>query len=97
MAYFNNKNAQIQQMRRKNRIAEMHTENCINATYNAYMMVACLVLYEKCGFREKRLTTFVNEFYNTVAEYQNGELTYESMKGRLSDYGIEFEPLQVRV
>ena len=96
MKHYDNKNDIIRQMR-KAQHAEKHTENCVNATYNAYMMVACLVLYEKCKFREKRLTTFVNEFYGMVEAYQNGEITYESMKKRLSDYGIEFEPLHVQI
>ena len=94
--HYDNKNELLRQLK-KAQNAEKHTQNCINATYNAYMMIACLVLWEKCNFRENRLTTFVNEFYATVEAFDRGEITYEDMKGRLNDYGIEIEPVQVQL
>lgn len=96
MAYFSNKNAQIQRVRRNNRIADIRTENCINAVYDAYMMFALLALCEKCGFREKRIKTFTEAFTDMVVQYQNGELSQKSIKNKLSEYGIEFEPIQLR-
>ena len=98
MSYFNNKNAYMHQVRRANHIADIRTENCISATYDAYMLFALFTLCEKCGFREKRIKAFYNAFHETVRQYQNGEINQESIKERLLDeYGIEFEKFEVKL
>ena len=98
MSYFNNKNTFMHQVRRANRIADIRTENCISATYDAYMLFALFTLCEQCGFRKKRIKTFVEEFTSTVVQYQNGEINQESIKERLLDeYGIEFEEFKPKV
>lgn len=94
--HYDNKNELLRQLK-KAQNAEKHTQNCINASYNAYMMIACLVLWEKCNLREKRLQTFVDGVYGLVDAYNDGKITYDDIKKRLNDYGIEFEMPQIQI
>ena len=74
--HYDNKNNLIAELKR----SRYRTDAAVSATFTAYMMIACLVLYEDLGFRSERLKKFVNGFYKRLDMYNAGTLTVSGME-----------------
>ena len=79
--HFDNKNDLITQMRK----TKMHADNCVAATFTAYMILAATTLYEDLGFRDKRLIKFIEGFYHRLDLYNEGKLSVDEMEKNLID------------
>lgn len=75
---------------------KMQADNAVSATFSAYMMLGCLVLFEDLGFREKRLRTFISGFYKRMDDYHNGTLTMSDVSKKLmEEVNVYVEPPRV--
>jgi hypothetical protein len=93
MRHYDNKNDLISAMRKQKRM----TDNAVSATFTAYMLLATLTLYEDLGFREKRLISFINGFYDRLALYGDGKLTVNDIeKTLLEKAGVVIEGVDIR-
>ena len=94
MKHFDNKRDLIAQMRR----TKMHADNCVGATFTAYMILATTTLFEDLGFRDKRMVKFIEGFYRRLDLYSAGELSVEEMeKNLIEKAGVVIEHPLIRM
>lgn len=90
--HYDNKNNIIAEMKR----SRYRADAAVSATFTAYMMIACLVLYEDLKFRSDRLKKFINGFYKRLDMYNAGTLTVDGMEKKLlEEAGVYIEPPKV--
>lgn len=67
-------------------------DNAISSTFSAYMMMACMVLYEDFEYDQENIQAFVNGIYNKLDEYRDGKLTVNGLeKDLLEKCGVVVE------
>lgn len=70
----------------------------VYASFTAYMLIGCLTLYEDLGFRDKRITKYINGFYKRLDMYRAGKLSVQGMeKDLLEKAGVVVEPPQIEI
>lgn len=92
--HYDNKNDLIAQMRR----TKIHADNCVGATFTAYMLLAVTTLYEDLNFRDKRLVKFIEGFYHRLDLYSEGKLSVDDMeKNLIENAGVVIERPLIRM
>lgn len=80
--HYDNKDDILRRMREVEKV-QNRADNAVASSWSAFMMLGLLTLYEDLGFREKRLSTFIDGVHKRNAQYDNGELSLEEIKKRL--------------
>lgn len=79
--HFDNKRDLIFEMKRNKAL----NENLMGTVFNAYMLMACCVLYEDFEYDEENIQAFVNGIYKQLDRYRDGTLTVTGMEKELFD------------
>lgn len=82
--HYDNKNDLLRRLRQVER-AENRANCAVASSWSAFMMLGLLTLYEDLGFREKRLTAFIDGVHKRNEQFENGEMTLEDIQKKLYD------------
>lgn len=66
----------------------------VNESVEFFKYACAIILYDMFGFRNKRITRFVNALVDLFVQYSDrydSKYLLDSMKKQCSDRGIEFE------
>lgn len=89
--HYDNKNDILKRMREVEKV-QNRADKAVASSWTAFMLLGILTLYEDLGFREKRLSTFINGVHKRNREYEEGKLTLQEMKRKLyEDAGVVVE------
>lgn len=84
MKHYDNKNELLRRLRENEKVQNRANKAAASA-WTAYLLLACLTLYEDLGFREKRFIKFINGVNDRLDRYNRGEMTLQELEKRLYD------------
>lgn len=89
-----NKNDLIRTLRRGQN-AQKITDTAIDATYYAQSIIALFVLCEYVKLSDEQLQQYYEKVNEVLVKFQKGKISQKYMKGKLLEYGIDFDKVHL--
>lgn len=90
-----NKNDLLRMLKRGQN-AEKITASAVDATYYAQSMIALFVICEYLKLSEEQIQQYYEKVNEILVKYERGKISTKYMKGKLLEYGIDFDRVNLQ-